>query len=173
MMVSLDTINTLAGICLIMFGRQLYWLFVGLVVLLYGLLAVPQLLLGRPGWMVVAAALGSGALAGLLAVFFKRIVMAVAGFLAGGFFAFSLAHYFHLTAEHAPWIAGAIAGALCAVLFAVFFDWSIIILSSLIGSLLITQSLHEGVAASVIIFTALSIAGVVAQAAVMHKATAK
>ncbi len=172
-MVSLDTINTLAGVCLIMFGRRLYWLFVGLVVMLYGLLAAPQLLLGRPGWMVVAVALGAGALAGILAVFFKRIVMAVGGFLAGGFFAFSLAHHFHLTMEYAPWIAGAIAGILCAVLFSVFFDWSIIILSSLIGSLLITQSFHEGTAASVIIFTALSIAGVVAQAAVMQKGGAK
>ncbi len=172
-MVSLDTINILAGVWLIMFGRQLYWLFVGLVVLLYALIAAPQILHGRPGWLIVAAALGSGALAGVLAVFFKRFVMAFAGFLAGGFFAFSLANYFHLASENAPWIAGAIFGALCAVLFAVFFDWSIIILSSLVGSLLITQSLHEGVAASIIIFTALSIAGVVVQAAVMQKGASK
>lgn len=172
-MVSLDTINTLAGVCLIMFGRQLYWLFVGLVVLLYALLIAPQLLHGRPGWMIVAAAVGSGALASILAAFFKRFIMAFAGFLAGGFFAFSLVNYFHLASGQVPWIAGVVFGALCAVLFSVFFDWSIITLSSLVGSLLITQSLHEGASASVIIFTALSAAGVVAQAAVMQKGAAK
>jgi hypothetical protein len=172
-MVSLNTINILAGVCLIMFGRQLYWLFVGLVVLLYALLIAPQLLHGRPGWLIIAASLGAGALAGILAVFFKRLIMAFAGFLAGGFFAFTLASYFHLASENAPWIAGAIFGVLCAVLFAVFFDWSIIILSSLVGSLLITQSLHEDVAASIIIFTALSIAGVVAQADVMQNGASK
>ena len=39
-MVSLDTINILTGICLVMLGRRLYWLFVGLLGFLYALLTV-------------------------------------------------------------------------------------------------------------------------------------
>lgn len=61
-MVSLDTINILTGICLVMLGRRLYWLFVGLLGFLYALLIVPQFLHGQPGWVVVAAALGAGTL---------------------------------------------------------------------------------------------------------------
>jgi hypothetical protein len=159
----------LAGICLIMFGRRLYWLFVGLVVLIYALLIAPQFLHGQPGWMVVAAALGSGILGAVLAVFFQRLVMGCAGFLAGGYLAFSLVSYLHLASGRIAWFAGALAGILCAVLFAVFFDWSIIILSSLVGSLLITKTLHEGLTASIIIFAALSAAGVIVQAGVIRK----
>lgn len=172
-MVGLDTINILAGICLIVFGRQLYWLFVGLVGLLYALLIVPQFLHGHPGWVVVAAALGAGVLGAVLAVFFQRLIIGFAGFLAGGYLAYALMIYLHLASGQIIWIVSAIFGALCAVLFAVFFDWSIIILSSLVGSLLIAQSLHEGLTATIAIFAALTVAGVVVQASVMGNGPVK
>ncbi|HNR52164.1 MAG: hypothetical protein BWZ01_00744 [Deltaproteobacteria bacterium ADurb.BinA179] len=172
-MVSLDTINILTGICLVMLGRRLYWLFVGLLGFLYALLIVPQFLHGQPGWVVVAAALGAGTLGGILAVFFQRLVIGFAGFFAGGYLAFSLLTLFHLASGRIVLIISAIVGALCAVLFAVFFDWSLIITSSLIGSVLITRSLHEGLAATVAIFAVLAVAGVVVQANVMQKGPGK
>lgn len=166
---SLDTIYVLAGICLLAFGRQLYWLFVGLVVLLYALLIAPQLLHGQPGWVIVSAALGAGVLGAALAVLFKRVVMGVAGFLAGGYLAFSLLSALHPATAQVTWALTGLSGVVCAVLFAVFFDWSIIILSSLVGSLLITKTLHEGLVAGIVIYAVLSFAGVFVQASVLRK----
>lgn len=166
---SLDTINVLAGICLIALGRQLYWLFVGLVALLYALLLAPQLLHGQPGWVIVSAALGTGVLGGVLAVLFKRVVMGVAGFLAGGYLAFSLLSALHPMSAQVTWALAAVSGVVCAVLFTVFFDWSIIILSSLVGALLITKTLNEGFAAGIVIYAALSFVGVYVQASVLQK----
>ena len=160
----MDTANILAGICLLMFGRRLFWLFVGIIGFLYGLLLGPGFIHNQPGWVILAVAAAAGVLGSVLAIFLQRVVIALAGFSSGSYLAYSLMSSLYPGVGQNIWVVSIIAGVCCAFLFSVFFDWAIILLSSLLGAFLITHSFHEGSHVTAIAFAILTIAGVAVQA---------
>ncbi|HQI02241.1 MAG TPA: DUF4203 domain-containing protein [Deltaproteobacteria bacterium] len=160
----MDTANILAGICLLMFGRRLFWLFVGVTGFLYGLLLGPGFIHNQPGWVILGVAVAAGVLGSLLAIFLQRVVIVLAGFSAGSYLAYSLMGSLYPGIGQNVWIVSIIVGVCCAVLFSVFFDWAIILLSSLLGAFLITHSFHEGPQITTVAFAILAIAGVAVQA---------
>ena len=162
--IRVNTANILAGICLLMFGRRLFWLFVGVTGFLYGLMLGPGFIHNQPGWVILAVAAGAGILGIVLALFLQRLVIALAGFSSGSYLAFSLMSSFYPGIGQNIWVVSAIAGVCCAVLFSVFFDWAIILLSSLLGAFLISRSFLEGPHITAVVFAILTIAGVAVQA---------
>lgn len=159
-----NTANILAGICLLMFGRRLFWLFVGITGFLYGLLLGPGFIHNQPGWVILAVAAAAGIIGSVLAIFLQRVVIALAGFSSGAYLAFSLMNSLYPGMGQNAWIVSIVVGVCCAVLFSVFFDWAIILLSSLLGAFLITRSFHEGTQITAIAFTILTVAGIAVQA---------
>lgn len=160
----MNTANILAGICLLMFGRRLFWLFVGIVGFLYGLMLGPGFIHNQPGWVILAVAAGAGILGIVLAVFLQRVVVALAGFSSGSYLAFALMNSFYPGIGQNVWIVSLVIGVCCAVLFSVFFDWAIILLSSLLGAFLISRSFLEGPQIMAVAFAILTIAGIAVQA---------
>jgi hypothetical protein len=132
-----------AGVALLLAGRRLFWLFVGLV----GFFTVYQWFepysgtLSSGRWILAVAA---GLLGILLAIFLQRFAVALAGFFVGGW---AVVQFLGLSLANARTVDVAIfvvAGILAAILAVKVFEIALVFLSSLAGASLIVDALHPG-----------------------------
>lgn len=168
---SLSLIITIAaGVAALLFGRRLFWLFVGLVGFLVSFNLATQFLGGQPQWIILLIALLVGIVGALLAVFLQYIAVAVAGFLAGGYAMFSLLQLLNLDVnqEWLSWFVFILGGVIGAILVLVLFDWALIILSSSVGAAALVQVTEIFVeltpTVNLIVFVLLLIVGIAFQA---------
>jgi hypothetical protein len=154
----------LAGIALLLFGRRLFWVFVGVIGFIAGMRFGAEVVKGQPEAVILLIAIGMGLLAGLLAVVLQRVAVAVAGGLAGGMIAMEVASMLGSTSEPARWIFFLVGAALAAILVLAVFDWALILLSALSGANLVSGALPLGHTAQLIVLAILFLAGVLAQA---------
>lgn len=168
---SADTaVQILVGVVLLILGRKLFWVFVGAAGFLVGLNFAQGMLAGRPSWMILTVALAAAILGAVLAIFLQKVMLAIAGFLIGGYLMLELLRTASITTPHSwAWAVYAVGGIIGAVLVLVLFDWALIILSSLAGALLITQHLHLGSLTAGILTLALLTLGIIIQASLMRK----
>jgi Domain of unknown function (DUF4203) len=155
-----------AGILLLILGRRLFWLFVGLIGFWAGMVAGESLFPHQTGLMQLLIPVLCGIAGILLAVFLQRIAIAVGGFLAGGYLALSIVHQTHSLLHQSDWIVFAVGGIIGAILMSVLFDWALIFLSSAAGSTLLVESLHVRSSYSYLLFVALLVIGIVIQAGI-------
>lgn len=159
-------LGLVAGVLLLVAGRRLFWLFVGLVGFFAGLRFAPVVLSGQPEWMqwLIAALFG---LAGMfLAIVLQRFAVAVAGFLVGGFFAADL---FGIDLAHpglAEILVFAVGGILAAALSLWLFEGALIFLSSLVGAGLIVDALGVRPGTSNLALIGLTVLGILVQAGI-------
>ena len=137
----LSIIYILLGIGLLVFGRKLFWLFVGAVGFLAGVNLVTM------GWHGSdAVAIIVGILAGLvfaaLAVFFKSVSIGLAGFLGGGALLVMLAGWLGIDNSLLTFIIYIVGGVLGIIVVAKMFDWAIIIISSIVGASIIIKAVE-------------------------------
>lgn len=162
-------INVLAGTAVLVFGRKLFWLFVGCIGFVAGIDIATRFFSGQPDWMVLMIAIAAGLVGALLAIFLQRLAIAVVGFSAGGYLVMYLVNIFGWDPGHlfwVPFIAGGLAGAL---LLYFLFDWTLIFFSSITGAHLITQSIHLGPLITGFLFMGLFILGFMVQATLMKR----
>jgi len=163
-------ITLLAGLGALLFGRRLFWLFVGLVGFLVSFNLATEFLGGQPQWVILLIALLVGLVGALLAVFLQYIAVAVAGFLAGGYAMFSLMQLFNLDINEAwlYWFIVILGGVIGAILVLLVFDWALIILSAGVGAstlVQLTEQLMELASPlNLILFFLLLIVGIAFQA---------
>jgi hypothetical protein len=157
-------LHVLVGAVLLLFGRKLFWLFVGCIGFIVGFDFASHVLQGRAEWLIVLIALGAG-LAGVIAsIFLQRLVVGIAGFLAGGYFLSSVGlTVLHTHQQAVQWIAYSIGGILGAMLTLVLLDPALIILSSLAGATAICGNVPLTESNKGILFIALLILGIVVQ----------
>jgi len=160
-------LRILAGIGLLVFGRKLFWLFVGLIGFAWGIQVATRFFPGQPEWMILAIALTAGVLGALLALFLQWLAIGLAGFFAGGYIAVRLLHVSGLGTGEMNWVLFLIGGIIGLILIVILFDWALIILSSLAGAGLITESFLVAHSGALFLFIALVIAGVVVQSRLM------
>jgi len=153
----------LAGIALLVAGRRLFWLFVGLIGFISGIRLAPQFFPGHPEWMVLVIALMAGALGALLALVLQWLAIGLAGFFAGAYVVVSLLSISGWGTSGMNWLFFFIGGILGTLLMIVLFDWALIILSCLAGAGLIIETIHDDRWVMILLFTALFIAGIVVQ----------
>lgn len=137
-----NAIRILAGAVLLFFGRKLYWLLVGVLGFLAGMTIAEKFLHGQSQMVFLIVACLGGILGTVLAIFLQKVAIAVAGFLAGGYFVNVLMASMALHFGQLDWavvLIGAIIGAIFGI---VLFDWALILFSSITGALLIVQSVH-------------------------------
>ena len=154
----------LIGAALLLFGRRLFWLFVGGVGFLVGFSFASQALQGQPQWVLLLTAVGVGLLAAIISIFLERLVVAIAGFFAGGYFLSSLVLAVHHNSPPAVrWIAFVVGGLVGAILTAALLDPALILLSSLAGATAITQNVPLQPAGQGILFVVLLVFGIIIQ----------
>ena len=154
------------GILLLLFGRRLFWLFVGAVGFLFGLSLATRFFSAQPEWVTLALALICGLAGALLAVFVKRIAIAVAGFAVGGYIIYQIMAMVQANLGELTWVIYIVGGILGAIIFALLFDWTLIILSSITGAIMTTQAIPIPLpgALEIILAVVLVIVGLVFQA---------
>jgi hypothetical protein len=161
-------LKLIAGSALLTLGRKLFWLFVAGVGFFAAIELASRYLHGQPEWMTVLLALGAGLIGALLAIFFQSMAIWLAGFIGGGFFAASLLALLGVDKGALSWIVFLIGGIAGGVLVATFFDWALIILSSLGGASLISGLLHFSRPFSILAFIILFIIGLSVQVRLMR-----
>jgi hypothetical protein len=160
----------LAGVVLLLFGRRLFWLFVAACGFAVGISLAPQLTTTPSQWRALLIALTLGVLGALLGLLFERLAIGVAGFLAGAYIAIRLLGVLGFQGPFAFWVAFVVGGLIGAVLLGMVFDWSLIGLSALAGSLLIADAAHLPPSGNrgLLLWLGLLVFGVVVQAAQMR-----
>lgn len=158
-------IMLLAGLAALFFGRQLFWLFVGITGFLAGFQLATQLFADQPDWIILLIALVTGLAASLLYVVVQYLAMGVAGFLAGGYLGLSAWQLLGPnSSEPLQWgivITAAIVGA---ILTLVLVDWALIVLSSVTGAAAVVQLMTLEPVMQVIAFAILLAIGISFQA---------
>src|SRR5437762_2493486 len=169
MQFSVPIVGALIGAVILFFGRKLFWLCVAAVGFAAGVEIAPHLVQEPSPLLALTVALVLGLIGALLALFLQKIAIAVLGFLAGGKLAGAIAAAFFVQyAEHST-IIFLVGGVIGAILMLVLFDLALIVVSSLIGAHLIQSAIVLPASGSTIVFIALTIIGIVIQAASLRR----
>ena len=165
----------LAGGLLLLLGRKLFWLYVGLLGFATGLTIAQRLFHIEPEWVQLLIGIGLGILGALLAYFFQEIAIAVGGFFGGAYVAAGLLNLFTTSASPSndvvTWTLFIVGGVVGAILAIMLFDWALIILTSVAGALLVVEGLALTPAWASVLTIVLAIIGVVIQAGIQRLPT--
>jgi hypothetical protein len=160
----MEVVNILMGAALLLFGRKLFWLFVGCVGFIVGADLARNMVQGQPEWMVLLIAICVGLIAAVISIFLQRVLVGIAGFFAGGYCLSALAATALRPENDAvPWIAFVVGGILAALLLMALLDPALIILSSLAGATAVAQNVSLDQSGKALLFVVLFILGVVVQ----------
>jgi len=134
----------LVGFLLLLLGRRLFWLFVAAAGFLAGVAAAPYILPHQSELFTLLVAAILGVAGALLAFFVQKLAVMIGGFLAGGYLAVVLGAPLLDGAGIAypgAWLCFLVGGILGALLMMIFFNWALILLSSLQGAHMIIRGL--------------------------------
>lgn len=163
------TLKLLVGAALLTLGRKLYWLFVAGIGFVAGLRFASYAFKNQPESRILFIALALAVIGALLVLLVQHLAIRTAGFVGGGYLAFSLLETLGVHTPRGPVIPFIVGGIVGLVLAALLFDWALILLSSLGGAILISQALRPTRAlAPVVLVVALSV-GIVFQAGLMYR----
>lgn len=162
------------GALLLLAGRRLYWLFVGLAGAVGGLWVAQSLLGLQSGPASLVAALAAGLSGAILAVLVQKVMVAILGGLAGLWGAALLLGSLPLPTDlpHPDWVRlllMVVAGVLGALAAVRLFDVALILLSSLAGALLLTTALAVPGAAGVAALTGFTALGLLIQGRILSR----
>jgi hypothetical protein len=129
------------GILLLTLGWRLFWMFVGVLGFVAGLQMAQSLWVQQPFWMLWVAGLVCGFLGAILALFLQHLAVAIGGFVAGGILALQLVAMLGYSVSGLIALIGGILGAVALVLF---FDWALVVLSSMVGAAFIVDAIGGG-----------------------------
>jgi hypothetical protein len=164
--------NILIGAVLLLFGRRLFWLFVGGVGFIVGFDLAGQMFHGMSQGLILLIAIVIGLLGAIASIFLQRVVVAIAGFFASGYFLSAAATVALPNSSGAvPWLAFVAGGIIGAMLTAALLDPALILLSSLAGATAISQNVPLEEGSKGILFLGLVVFGIVAQAAQYSRTT--
>ncbi len=160
-------VKILIGIALLLFGRKLYWLFVGALGFYVASSFAAQNLQGMNEWLVLGIALGVGILGALLATWMQNFAIGLAGFFGGGQIAVSLLVFLGIAPRDWAWFPFVLGGVIGMILMLLLFDWALIILSSMGGASLLTQAFSLPRPTMLLVFVILVVIGIVVQSSMM------
>src|SRR5438132_4347001 len=163
-------LSILLGTVILCFGRKLFWLCVAAVGFAAGVEVAPHLVHEPSVVLRLSVAIVFGFVGALLAMFLQKIAIAIAGFLAGGKLALALVAAFFVHGANYPGVTFIIGGIIGAILLLSLFDWTLIVLSAVVGAYLIQHTIVLPQTGATILFIALAALGIVVQAAAFRGA---
>jgi len=164
----LGFLDVVLGGALVLVGRKLFWLFVGVIGFAIGIQVATRFFHGSE-LMTVVAGLVLGIIFAILAIFLESIAIAIVGFLGGGYILLSISALFGLDKGVMAWIAFIIGGIIGLVLISFLFDWALIIISSLAGASMVVSGFNIATGIGSLVFLVLLIAGILIQASELRK----
>ncbi len=164
----LSVISLILGFALLLAGRKLFWLFVGVAGFVTGVELVLRFWQGSEVTAIIVGLI-VGVIFALLAIFIQTIAIAAAGFFAGGYVLTVLAGMLRINGGAFSLVIYIIGGILGVILVAFLFDWALITLSSLAGASLIVQAFSPNGVAGGTLFVVLFLAGVIIQGMILRR----
>lgn len=158
----MNLLQIFLGAALLLVGRRLFWLAVGIMGFLFGFDLVTYSLTDWPGWSAWLVAVALGALCALGAIFLQRLSFGLAGFLAGGFLLVKLLTLLDIQQAPAPglFVLGGVVGAVLAMIAV---DWVLVVLTSLVGATVVTAEIGAGPQGSSFLLLGLIVIGLTVQ----------
>jgi hypothetical protein len=156
------------GFVTLMTGRQLYWLFIGGVAFFSIFLLVPILTDFGASVDLFFISLGIGLIIGFLASVIGRAVAAGVLFLLGGYLLFMIPNSMGLNTTWLSWVLFLLSGLVTVFLVFYWFDFAMVLLSSLTGAGLIVQSVKSSAANLMVVYIAMVIFGMATQLILMQ-----
>jgi len=172
MNLSIPILSVLIGAVILFFGRRLFWLCVAAVGFVAGVEVAPHLVHEPSAILSLSVAIVFGFIGALLAMFVQKVAIAVAGFLAGGKLALALVTPFLVQGANYPGVTFIVGGIIGAILLLSLFDWTLIVLSAVVGAYLICHTIVLPPTGATILFVGLAAIGIAVQAAGFRGRTA-
>lgn len=164
----MDILRIALGAMLLLFGRRLFWLAVGIMGFLFGFDWVAYSLGDWPLWGAWLVAVGFGTLCALGAIFLQRISFGIGGFLAGGYLLVRLLTALGVQYDPTPGLFFILGGVIGAVLALVSVDWVLVVLTSLVGAVVVTEGIGAVPLGSSLVFLGLTVIGIAVQAGTLR-----
>jgi hypothetical protein len=161
-------INVCVGLLLLLVGRKLFWFYIGVLGFLVGLQLGQTFFAGSEKWTYLAGSVVFGIIGALLASLFQWAAVLLAGCLGGGYF-FMEAFGIQTLASDKDLLIVAAGGLLGMLVLALTYDWALIIMSSLTGSLILAHALTSDHQQQVIVVVAGTLLGMIVQAKMLKK----
>jgi hypothetical protein len=158
----LAILNVVIGSGLLLWGRRLFWLFVGAIGFMVGT-EIARRITFRSEIGLVFAVLGVGLLFALGAIFLESVAIGLAGFLGGGLTVVRLLVLLGIESSLARSMAFLGGGILGVILVVWLFSWALITISSLAGASMIVGALNVRAPERILLVIGLFAAGVVIQ----------
>ena len=132
-------LRVIEGLALLIFGRQLFWLFVAAIGFEVGVLVATRLLPPQSEIIVIIIALIIGLIGALLALSLQGFIIGAVGFIAGGLVGVGIMNLFVTGSDVLTVAAFIVGGLIGSALFVYLFDWALMALSSLVGAITLTN----------------------------------
>jgi len=159
----MDILNIVMGLVVLLFGRKLFWLFVGYVGFVAGFYYTHQFFNMQPGTNVFLIALGVGIIGAILAIFLQKIAITVSGFLAGVYLTTQLLQVLDVQPGPILLLVSIGGGIIGVILLWAVFDYALILLSAFVGaSAIITAKLFSP-EINISVFVILFVLGLIVQ----------
>jgi len=156
-------LTILIGFVVLIMGRQIFWVFIAGIGFALGLIYGEQFYVGQPDWMIFTISSIIAILGAVLAFTLQRLAGAIGGFVSGWYLAYLFIGYFRVDLGQFVEIVPIIVGIIFAVLILNFFDWSVIVISSLAGSAIIVSGMRLPSNTELALLITFAIVGVVIQ----------
>ena len=166
---SITVINILLGIIVLTLGRRLFWLFVGFIGFAVGFNFAASVWQLQSQLLLIGLATLTGIMGAVLAVFFQKIAVGLAGFAGGGYIALNLINLLGVRLDQLIWLPYLIGGLIGVMLMFFIFDWALTFISSLAGASMIIQVLSLNSGMKFGLYVALVIFGLVIQTVLFRK----
>ncbi len=149
-------------------GRQLYWLYSGGVAFITAFFLAPLFFNLGAGLNLFFTALGIGVIVAFLTFLLGRIMVVLVIFLTGGYLFVIVPRTLGWGADWFSWGFFIVAGVVAALLVLVWFDFSLILFSSLTGASLIIQTVNLSVFNTNVAYFSMVVFGMVTQLILMQ-----
>ena len=166
---SITVINILLGIIVLTLGRRLYWFFVGFIGFAVGYHYATSVWQLQSQLLLIGLAALAGIIGAVLAVFFQKIAVGLAGFAGGGYITLNLINLLGVRLDQLIWVPFLIGGLIGALLVFFIFDWALIFISSLAGASMVIQALSLNPGMEFGLYLALVIFGLAIQTVLNRK----
>jgi len=156
------------GFVLLTTGQQLPWLFVVAAGFMFGNLIGQQPFLGFSGINLTLFSIGIAVISGLLVIYFRKIMVVIAGFLAGAYVCYYLPTALGWNTAWISWWVLLVAAIISAAIIFIWNTLPLILVTSLTGSTLIIQNTRFQQISELMIFVICFLFGIAAQWVLMQ-----
>jgi hypothetical protein len=152
------------GFLLLVLGRKLYWLFVGVVGFVLGVSLGMAIFPTESELVLIAVAVIAGVIGSILANVAQRLAIAIAGFFVGGYLIqYVVLDWMSISMPVSDILVFFIGGILGIILILLLFDWALVILSSFFGAYLLVKFISLDSILQLFVFAVLCLIGIMIQ----------